>query len=491
MCFLFLLLCLACIPKLALAVETTSNPIGTSRHQKTLDEIFGSTSKPKSEKEGSALEEFLFKLKFPKAAWIQDPQSGCRILNKKPEEAEAIKYTGVCKDGYANGNGKVEWFKNGKPNGVTTGDWLNGLPNGHVVHEGVDSSFEGDYVDGKINGSGKVTLKDGSIYVGQFKSDQRSGRGLLITADKVRLEGEFFKNEFMGYVPPSKIDESKTISDGFLNFVSFKSIQLLKNYKIRFEKVGLELSVLALILGLTLGGLLSNLINRIPMIESIKGRGETPKFGYYKPFSYCSSCGNTLGWKNVVPIGSYVFQKGRCHSCREKIGRRYLVIEISTAALLFFAILTWDKFDEIFVYFSGFLILMCSAFIGAANTKASKQLSLALVVVGLLASAFKIPSLSPEDAIIGGALGFAFPWLYNIIYKKQHWNVDLIDESNFLLMAGIGIWIGPIAATVVFAIGYFVQGVISTIYANNEYKVHEYQNPIICALAIFTLLMRQ
>ena len=488
-CFL-VSLSFACSHMHADAFAQTSTSSGQSIHQAFLDATFGTTAKSKAEKPDPQLEALRDQLNSPKAEWIQDPQNGCRILNRNPEKDESIKYTGVCRNGLANGYGKIEWYKKDKPNGVTIGHWLGGLPEGHVVHVGDDVSFEGQYAHGRMNGSGTTTLKDGSIYKGEFKDGLRSGYGVLIRADKQKFEGEFFKNQFMGYAPPLGADLNTSISNKFEDLVKAKFLQALEIYKEGFHRVGFEILIILSMVGLFVGGLLSNFINRSSIIESIKSKGEEPGFGFFKPYSYCPSCRQSLGWKNIIPIVSYALQKGHCHKCQAKIGFRYLLIEVAASFIFIISALTWSKFGELFIYLFALLALMCCAFIGFRYLNVSKRLTVLIAVLGLLASALKITSITAEDAILGGAMGYLFPWLYNIIYSKQHAKNNLIDDSNFLLMAGIGVWVGPVVATITLSFGFLVQGFISTIRASKEYKVHEYQKPIVCVIAIFTLLLR-
>lgn len=49
--------------------------------------------------------------------------------------------------------------------------------------------------------------------------------------------------------------------------------------------------------------------------------------------SYCDSCQRTLGWTELVPIWSYVIQKGRCKGCGQKISVLYPIMEALTGFL--------------------------------------------------------------------------------------------------------------------------------------------------------------
>ena len=48
--------------------------------------------------------------------------------------------------------------------------------------------------------------------------------------------------------------------------------------------------------------------------------------------SHCATCGHQLGVTDLVPIFSYVFLKGKCRYCGERISPRYLIVELISAA---------------------------------------------------------------------------------------------------------------------------------------------------------------
>ncbi|MEX0877641.1 MAG: prepilin peptidase [Candidatus Spechtbacterales bacterium] len=75
-------------------------------------------------------------------------------------------------------------------------------------------------------------------------------------------------------------------------------------------------------LGLIVGSFLNALIYRLNTEESVlKGR------------SHCIDCSRVLTWYELVPVFSFIAQKGRCRGCGEKISIQYPLVEISTAML--------------------------------------------------------------------------------------------------------------------------------------------------------------
>jgi len=52
-----------------------------------------------------------------------------------------------------------------------------------------------------------------------------------------------------------------------------------------------------------------------------------------KPASHCPKCKKKLMWYELIPIFSYIFLKGKCKKCKNKISIIYPLIELLTALL--------------------------------------------------------------------------------------------------------------------------------------------------------------
>lgn len=53
--------------------------------------------------------------------------------------------------------------------------------------------------------------------------------------------------------------------------------------------------------------------------------------------SKCFSCGKNLDWYELIPVFSFLFQKGKCRKCKSKISWQYPVVEI-VAGIIFLMI---------------------------------------------------------------------------------------------------------------------------------------------------------
>lgn len=82
--------------------------------------------------------------------------------------------------------------------------------------------------------------------------------------------------------------------------------------------------------GLVIGSFLNVVILRYNTGKSIEGR------------SACFSCGETLKWHHLVPLVSFMTQRGRCAFCSSKISMQYPLVELVTGILF---VLVFSVFD--------------------------------------------------------------------------------------------------------------------------------------------------
>lgn len=86
-------------------------------------------------------------------------------------------------------------------------------------------------------------------------------------------------------------------------------------------------SIFFLILGLLIGSFLNVVILRFEKGEKVTGR------------SYCPLCKKTLSWYELIPLFSYILQKGKCRTCKARISFQYPLVEILTGTIFLFLFL--------------------------------------------------------------------------------------------------------------------------------------------------------
>lgn len=85
----------------------------------------------------------------------------------------------------------------------------------------------------------------------------------------------------------------------------------------------MELVLASLAPGLALGSFLNVVAARVPRRTSI-----------VSPASACMECGTPIGWRDNIPLVSYVLLRGRCRHCGVKISPLYPAVELATALLV-------------------------------------------------------------------------------------------------------------------------------------------------------------
>lgn len=137
----------------------------------------------------------------------------------------------------------------------------------------------------------------------------------------------------------------------------------------------LSLALVVFIFGILIGSFLNVVIYRIPKGESI-----------VFPSSKCQSCQTPLKWYHNIPIFSWLFLRGKCGFCGEKISIQYPLIELVTgliAVALFYKLgLVW-YLPFVFTVFCLLLALVMIDFKYMEVPDSLNLLALALAVIGL------------------------------------------------------------------------------------------------------------
>lgn len=159
------------------------------------------------------------------------------------------------------------------------------------------------------------------------------------------------------------------------------------------------------IFGLVFGSFYNVVGLRVPKNESIAF-----------PPSHCTKCDRQLTALDLVPVFSYLFLRGRCRSCGEKIHWVYPLMEAITAAL--FAISFWQLGFQpeliIALIFVSLLVIITVSDIAYMLIPDKVLLPVGIV---LLALRLFIPLDPWWDALLGAAVGFGILLLIAIVSK--------------------------------------------------------------------------
>lgn len=165
---------------------------------------------------------------------------------------------------------------------------------------------------------------------------------------------------------------------------------------------------LIVILGLVIGSFLNVCIYRIPKEESIAF-----------PPSHCAKCQHNLSPIDLVPVFSYIFLRGRCKYCKEKISIRYPLIE-SLNGILY--LIVYLKFGLTLIALKYCILVSLLIVIGMIDYDTQFVFTSTTILGGIIAGIFiVIQAISYRsgivDLILGGAVGFGIIGLIVFLTK--------------------------------------------------------------------------
>ena len=215
--------------------------------------------------------------------------------------------------------------------------------------------------------------------------------------------------------------------------------------------------VKAAFLGVAFGSFASLVAHRLPLGQPVvTGR------------SRCPQCEHTLHMVDLVPVLSYLWNRGKCRHCAADISLRYPLIEIATAVL--FVIVLAVVGPGLKAILLGLLAvgLVIMTVIDLEDQIIPDQISLALAGLGL---AYHLASGAPADiwlsAGIGALMGFLIAWALRVAFQRLKGREALgFGDVKFFAVAGLWTGIGGLAdfmmlsglAGILFAAGWRMRG---------------------------------
>lgn len=107
-----------------------------------------------------------------------------------------------------------------------------------------------------------------------------------------------------------------------------------------------------------MGSFLNSLSYRLPFqLNYEEEHIEFSQLNIAKPRSFCPNCFSTLSYYSLIPLFSYLIQRGKCLKCSKKISIEYPFYELLIAFLFLFSFLLEDFiFTDFFIIFVVILI---------------------------------------------------------------------------------------------------------------------------------------
>lgn len=161
------------------------------------------------------------------------------------------------------------------------------------------------------------------------------------------------------------------------------------------------------IIGAVLGSFYMVVGDRLPNNESI-----------VVPRSHCSKCNNTLSWYELIPIVSYIIQRGKCKNCHTKLPISYMLIEILSGTL--FA-LSYYLYGFNYEFFMSIIISSLLIIIYVSDFKyliINDEPLIIAITLSIITNFIFLGTIKGLYLIISGLVMFSFMYLVKLFGDK-------------------------------------------------------------------------
>ena len=230
-----------------------------------------------------------------------------------------------------------------------------------------------------------------------------------------------------------------------------------------------------LLIGLVIGSFLNVCIYRIPKEQSIA-----------YPSSHCMTCGYELKWRDLIPVISYIFIKGKCRNCKEKISIRYPAVEIINGIIYLILFL---KFG-ITIKFIGYCILTSILIVIGMIDYDTKFVYRSTTIFGIVAGLtfilinWFVNRNGVIDGLIGGLIGCVVIGLIVILTKGM-------GEGDIEIATICGLFLGIKGICVSLFLSFIIGGIVASIIIIFKIKDRKSEmafGPFLAIGAIITML---
>jgi leader peptidase (prepilin peptidase)/N-methyltransferase len=169
----------------------------------------------------------------------------------------------------------------------------------------------------------------------------------------------------------------------------------------------------------------------------------TERWPQNEPFvrgrSHCDHCGHPLGWRDLIPILSWIVARARCRYCGARISIWHPVVELSALGIAIWPLaelsgpISW--ITTIFGWTLLALAMLDLRWLWLPNV-----LTLPLGLAGLLVARMTRPP-AMLDHLIGAGLGYAILVTVAWIYRRYRGREGL-GEGDPRLFGALGAWVG-------------------------------------------------
>lgn len=208
--------------------------------------------------------------------------------------------------------------------------------------------------------------------------------------------------------------------------------------------------------GIVIGSFLNVLIYRIPKKENIAIKR-----------SHCMKCDYQLQWYDLIPLFSWIFLRGKCRKCGQKISVQYPIIEALNGIFWLLIFIRFGLSIESLLYCLMFSALLALSMIDFRTYEIPIGFNIFILILGLVRVATDYKNGKWIDYVIGLVSVSMVLFLIFLISRGR-----AIGGGDVKLMAATGLVLGWEKNLLAFVIGCILGSVIHLIRMKVSKKSH-------------------
>lgn len=236
--------------------------------------------------------------------------------------------------------------------------------------------------------------------------------------------------------------------------------------------------IMFFILGTILGSFYMVVAERIPKGESI-----------ITPPSHCTNCNHRLTPLELIPIFSYIFQKGKCRNCKVKLSIMYPLYELISGLLFSLTYISFGLTYQLIIALTFVSLLLIIILSDIEYMIVSDGVLITFILILMLEIFLIYDYKVLLDSLLNGLIAFSIMFLLrllgNFIFKK-----DTMGGGDIKLMFIFGLVLDYKMAILSIFLGSFIGLPISLILVKNKSN-HEIPFVPFLAFGALVILLTQ
>ena len=203
--------------------------------------------------------------------------------------------------------------------------------------------------------------------------------------------------------------------------------------------------ILFFLIGIFIGSFINLAIYRIPLKKDI-----------FTERSFCPNCNHKLVFWDLIPLFSYIFLKGKCRYCKEKIKIKYFLIELLSGiyiVLLYASMNFRYYFFEInkIIYFFSLIFSYVTIILISEIDKNNRTINKSVLIFGVIVQCFYIVySFFINNCVTYRYSVFLGLLILVLIFEKY---LKQINKSNYYIeLIGFALYINLIIDSILFVL---------------------------------------